>query len=64
MCHSHLIIRTYNLPHINLLRLALITFFSLLKHTCLIIFSIAFLIQPPDQNEVFWLAYNNVNALL
>ena len=33
-------------------------FFSLLKHTCLIIFSIDFLIQPPDLNEVFWLVYN------
>ena len=33
-------------------------FFSLLKHTCLIIFSIDFLIQPPDLNEVFRLVYD------
>ena len=35
-----------------------ISFFNVLKHTCLIIFSIDFLIQPPDLNEVFWLVYN------
>ena len=35
-----------------------ISFFNMLKHTCLIIFSINFLIQPPDLNEVFWLVYN------
>ena len=33
-------------------------FFSLLKHTCLIIFSIDFLTQPPDLNEVFRLVYD------
>ena len=32
--------------------------FNVLKHTCLIIFSIDFFIQPPDLNEVFWLVYN------
>ena len=30
-----------------------ISFFNVLKRTCLII-----LIQPPDLNEVFWLVYN------
>ena len=35
-----------------------ISFFNVLKHTCLIIFSIDFLIQPPDLNEVFQLVYN------
>ena len=29
-----------------------------LKHTCLIIFSIYILIQPHDLNEVFWMVYN------
>ena len=32
--------------------------FNVLKHTCLIIFSIDFLIQPPDLNELFWMVYN------
>ena len=35
-----------------------ISFFNVLKHTCLIIFSIDFLIQPHDLNEVFWMVYN------
>ena len=35
-----------------------ISFFNVLKHTCLIIFSIDFLIQPPDLNEVFRLVYD------
>ena len=30
-----------------------ISFFNVLKHTCLIISSIDFLIQPTDLNEVF-----------
>ena len=35
-----------------------ILFFNVLKRTCIIIFSIDFLIQPPDLNEVFWMVYN------
>ena len=35
-----------------------ISFFNVLKHTCLIIFSIDFLTQPHDLNEVFWMVYN------
>ena len=40
------------------LAIAKISFFNALKHTCLIIFSIDFLIQPPDLNEMFWMVYN------
>ena len=32
-----------------------ISFFNVLKHTCIIIFSIDFLIQPPDLNEVYFI---------
>ena len=32
--------------------------FNVLKHTCLIMFSVDSLIQPTGLNEVFWMFYN------
>ena len=51
---------TVKLMSLLMMVLPQISFFNVLKHTCLIIFSIDFLIQPPDLNEVFWLVYNTL----